>query len=128
MGKDGRTAGPAKRKTITYWRAFEAGLEGHSLLGATGGPPTPEAAEDTRLGYAAGSKIRGELRAARQRPSSAPSGTLPPRSAVWRAGYGAGVRGEEIGDLLWQQDDPASKAELQDGYLVGRRKFLRQKD
>lgn len=107
-----------KRKPLAYWRGFEAGLEGWPLLGVPGQTGGPEKAADVERGYREGVRIRDALRGV-QRATAPKQDTRPTRSSTWKAGYGAAMRGETLGDLLWQQDRPAERAELEAGYAVG---------
>lgn len=126
MGKMGRTAGPPKKEDAAYWRGYGAAMQGLSRLAAGEGQLDPNKRESFRLGHAAGRKARDGVPAAQAAQVKAKDGR-PVRSTLWKAGYGAGVRGEGLGNLLWQVDRPLDKADLEDGYAVGRRKFVRQK-
>lgn len=124
MGKLGKTAGPPKALDAMYWKGYGAAMQGLSRLAAGEGQLDPNKRESFRLGHAAGRRARDGVPAQRAAQATRKDG-LPVRSTLWKAGYGAGVRGEELGDLLWQHGRPLDRADLQAGWETGRRKFLR---
>jgi len=106
-----------RKKTLAYWRGFEAGLEGWSLLGLVGSVDRPEKDAEMRRGYAAGVTIRDAL-AGRVGAQGRPQREAP-KSATWRAGYGAGKRGEPLDRPTWAAERPGEWAEMREGHAEG---------